>query len=134
MAGVSTKGVYGLAAMHVLAHAPHLRPMQIREISAMTSISHGYLEQILSALRRAELLNSIRGAQGGYKLAKPAAQISVLEIIETLEGPLCTVEGNVGQSVVLEAFWGSMMAQIRTLFSLKLSEIDQMFHPYHYDI
>ena len=134
MAGISSKGVYGLAAMHILSHAPHQRPMQIREIAAMSSISHGYLEQILSALRRAGLVTSIRGASGGYRLARRASEITVLEIIESLDGPLCQTEGNVGASVILEAFWQSINEKVRALFALKLSEIDQMYQPYHYDI
>jgi len=134
MAGISSKGIYGLAAMHVLSHAPQQRPMQIREIAAMTSISHGYLEQILSTLRRAGLVTSIRGASGGYQLARHASQITVLEIIEVLEGPLCRIEGNVGASVILEAFWQGINEKVRDLFAMKLSEIDQLFQPYHYDI
>lgn len=135
MAGISSKGIYGLAAMHVLSHAPRQRTMQIREIAAMTGISHGYLEQILSALRRAGLLQSIRGASGGYRLSRGAAQITVLEIIEALEGTLCAHESeNVGSSAILEAFWQDMEAKIRELFSVKLSEIDQVYQPFHYTI
>lgn len=134
MAGISSKGVYGLAAMHVLSHAPQQRPMQIKEISAMTAISHGYLEQLLSALRRAGLVSSLRGAAGGYQLARRASEITVLEIVEALEGPLCRIEGNVGQSVILEAFWQGINEKVRALFSMKLSEIDQLYQPYHYDI
>lgn len=135
MAGISSKGIYGLAAMHVLSHAPRQRTMQIREIAAMTGISHGYLEQILSALRRAGLLVSVRGASGGYRLARDASQITVLEIVEALEGTLCAYDGdNVGSSVVLEAFWQDIEAKIRSLFSVKLSEIDQVYQPFHYTI
>lgn len=135
MAGISTKGVYGLAAMHVLAHAPRQRAMQIREIAAMTQISHGYLEQILSTLRRAGLLASIRGVSGGYRLARSASDITVLEILEALEGTLCSFGGdNVGSSVILEAFWHDAAAKMRDVFSLKLSEIDQVYQPYSYSI
>ena len=134
MAGISSKGVYGLAAMHVLSHAPRARAMQIKEIAAMTSISHGYLEQILSILRRAGLVTSIRGASGGYQLARRASEITVLEVIEALEGPLCRTEGNVGSSIILEAFWEGMNEKVRELFNLRLSEVDQMYQPYHYDI
>ena len=134
MAGISSKGVYGLAAMHILSHAPYERAMQIKEIAALSSISHGYLEQILSVLRRAGLVISIRGASGGYKLARRASEITVLEIIECLDGPLCQTEGNVGGSAILESFWHSANAKVRELFALKLSEIDQTYQPYHYDI
>jgi Rrf2 family cysteine metabolism transcriptional repressor len=134
MAGISSKGIYGLAAMHVLSHAPHNRTMQIREIAAMTQISHSYLEQLLSSLRKSGLVQSVRGASGGYRLARPAHEISVLEIIEGLEGPLCRIEGNVGASVILEYFWLDIQEKVKALFSLKLSEIDQAYQPYHYEI
>ena len=134
MAGISTRGIYGLAAMHVLSHAPRSRAMQIKEIAAMTQVSHSYLEQLLSALRKGGLVNSIRGANGGYKLARPAHEIVVLDIIEVLEGALCKIEGNVGASVILEYFWADIHEKVKGLFMLKLSELDQAFQPYHYDI
>lgn len=134
MSGISSKGVYGLAAMHVLSHAPRGRTMQIKEVSAMTQISHSYLEQLLSQLRKSGLVQSIRGAAGGYRLARAAHEITVLEIIEALEGELCKVEGNVGASVILEYFWLDMGERVRKLFSLKLSELDQSYQPYHYEI
>jgi len=134
MAGISSKGIYGLAAMHVLSHAANARAMQIKEVSAMTQISHAYLEQLLSQLRKSELVSSTRGAKGGYKLARPAHEITVLEIIEALEGSLCKVEGNVGASVILEYFWQDMQEKVKTLFKLKLSELDYAYQPYHYEI
>ncbi|HFU73949.1 MAG TPA: Rrf2 family transcriptional regulator [Helicobacteraceae bacterium] len=134
MAGISSKGIYGLAAMHVLSHAANARAMQIKEVAAMTQISHAYLEQLLSQLRKNGLVSSIRGARGGYKLARPAHEITVLEIIEALEGSLCKVEGNVGASVILEYFWQDMQEKVKTLFTLKLSELDYAYQPYHYEI
>ena len=105
MVGVSSKGIYGLAAMHVLSHAPNGRTMQVKEIAAMTSLSHSYLEQLLSQLRKSGLISSVRGASGGYKLSRPPHEITVLEIIESLEGTLFEVDGNVGSSIILESFW-----------------------------
>ncbi|MDP2077671.1 MAG: Rrf2 family transcriptional regulator, partial [Sulfuricurvum sp.] len=105
MAALSSKAIYGLAAMHVLSHSTNGRSMQVKEISAMTQISHGYLEQLLSIMRRQNLVLSIRGASGGYKLARPAHEIEVIEIIEALEGPFYKIEGNVGSSLILEYFW-----------------------------
>ncbi len=134
MAGISSKGIYGLAAMHVLSHAPHGRSMQIKEIAAMTRISHSYLEQLMSVLRRADLVSSIRGVQGGYKLSRPAHEIEVIEIVEALEGALCKIEGNVGASVILEYFWKDIEQKVKALFSLKLSELDQAYQPYYYEI
>ncbi|MFY9143064.1 RrF2 family transcriptional regulator [Sulfuricurvum sp.] len=134
MAALSSKAIYGLAAMHVLSHAPHNRAMQVREISAMTQISHGYLEQLLSILRRNNLVSSIRGASGGYRLARHAHEIEVIDIIEALEGPFYKVEGNVGSSLILEYFWNDIEAKMRALFGMKLSELDQAYQPHFYEI
>lgn len=134
MAALSSKAIYGLAAMHVLSHAPHARAMQVKEIAAMTGISHGYLEQLLSILRRNHLVSSIRGATGGYKLARSAHEIEVIEIIEALEGPFYKIEGNVGSSLILEYFWSDIEVKMRALFGMKLSEIDQSYQPHYYEI
>lgn len=134
MAALSTKAVYGLAAMHVLSHAPYGRAMQVREISAMTQISHGYLEQLLSALRRSNLVSSIRGASGGYKLSRGAHEIEVIEIVEALEGPFYKIDGNVGSSLILEYYWKDVEEKMRSLFSSKLSELDRAYQPHFYDI
>ena len=134
MAALSSKAIYGLAAMHVLSHAPHARAMQVREIAAMTQISHGYLEQLLSILRRNNLVSSIRGASGGYKLSRPSHEIEVIEIIEALEGPFYKIEGNVGSSLILEYFWGDIEDKMRELFGMKLSELDQAYQPHYYEI
>ncbi|MFZ2889887.1 RrF2 family transcriptional regulator [Sulfuricurvum sp.] len=134
MAALSSKAIYGLAAMHVLSHAPYSRMMQVREISAMTQISHGYLEQLFSLLRRNNLVISIRGASGGYKLARPSHEIEVIEILEALEGPFYKIEGNVGSSLILEYFWGDVEEKMRSLFGMKLSELDQAYQPHYYEI
>lgn len=134
MAALSSKAIYGLAAMHVLSHAPRARAMQVREISAMTQISHGYLEQLLSILRRNNLVTSIRGASGGYKLSRPSHDIEVIDIIEALEGPFYKIEGNTGSSLILEYFWGDIEEKMRGLFGMKLSELDQAYQPHYYEI
>ncbi len=134
MAALSSKAIYGLAAMHVLSHAPRSRAMQVREIAAMTQISHGYLEQLLSILRRNNLVTSIRGASGGYKLSRPSHEIEVIEIIEALEGPFYKIEGNLGSSLILEYFWADIEEKMRGLFGMKLSELDQAYQPHYYEI
>ena len=128
MIGVSSKGLYGLAAMHVLSHAVNGRTMQVKEIAAMTSVSHSYLEQLLSQLRKSGLLISVRGANGGYKLSRKAHEI------ESLEGSVFEMEGNVGSSIILESFWLDIQKKVRELFALKLSEIDQAYQPFSYTI
>ena len=134
MVGISTKGVYGVAAMYTLSQAPANRLMQIKEIAASTQISHGYLEQILATLKKSDLVVSIRGASGGYKLSRDSSQITVLEIIESLEGKLFVPAQSVGASVVLDSFWADMQEKVRKEFSVKLSELDSAYQTYFYEI
>lgn len=94
---LSTKGRYGLKAMFDLAMHDGKGPVSLAAIAERQGISIHYLEQLVSPLRKAGLLKSVRGAQGGYLLAKSPMEISVKEVLELLEGPLapaaCVVEG-----------------------------------------
>ena len=85
---LSTKGRYGVKAMVDLAINYGEEPVSIKSISERQSISEYYLEQLFSTLRRAELIKSIRGAQGGYILNRSPEQITIHQIIEVLEGPI----------------------------------------------
>lgn len=134
MVGVSTKGVYAIAAMYALSRSSDSKLMQIREIAAVTQISHGYLEQILSTLKKSSLVVSIRGANGGYKLSRNAGEINALEIIEAVEGKLLVPHENGGASVVLDSFWLDMQEQTRKVFDVSLSELDKSYQMYFYEI
>lgn len=84
---LSCKNEYALLAlMELAAHYTNGEPLQIRQISAHQNIPDRYLEQVLATLRRAGLVRSQRGARGGYILAREPWQISLLEIMNSLEG------------------------------------------------
>ena len=85
---LSTKGRYGVKAMVDLAIHYGESPISIKSISQRQGISEYYLEQLFSALRKAKLIKSIRGAQGGYVLNKLSEEITVADIMEVLEGPI----------------------------------------------
>jgi Rrf2 family protein len=85
---LSTKGRYGLKMMFELAKQYGSGTMSLKDIAKNQGLSETYLEQLISHMRKAGLVNSVRGAQGGYELAKLPAEITVGEIIRTLEGPL----------------------------------------------
>lgn len=85
---LSTKGRYGVKAMVDLAIHYGESPISIKSISQRQGISEYYLEQLFSALRKAKLIKSIRGAQGGYVLNKLPKEITVADIMEVLEGPI----------------------------------------------
>lgn len=134
MVTVSTKGIYAVAAMHALYNAPNAKLVQIKEIAAMTQISHGYLEQILATLKKSSLVSSIRGVNGGYKLARSAQEIVVLEIIGAVEGKLFEPTQHVGASVILDSFWSEMQERVRAQFEVKLSDLDKSYQTYFYEI
>lgn len=88
---LSTKGRYGLRAILDLALHEEEGNISISAISERTRITVNYLEQLISKLRKAGIVTSIRGAQGGYKLAKDMKEISVGDILRALEGDLAPV-------------------------------------------
>lgn len=85
---ISTRGRYGLRALLEIAKTPKEGPVNIRDISRKQKMSVTYLEQILHRLKKAGLIESVRGAKGGYLLAKKENKITVREIIDVLDGPL----------------------------------------------
>ncbi len=84
---LSTRGKYGLYAMYYLAQHEGEGPQSLQSITA-TGVPRQYLEQLLGNLRRAGLVSTVRGAQGGYQLARRPAEITLLDIIDAMEGPL----------------------------------------------
>ena len=89
---ISTKGRYGLRALIDLAQYSEIEPVSISSIAARQDISERYLEQLMTLLKKAELVKSIRGAGGGYVLAKGTGEISVGDVLRALEGSLEPVE------------------------------------------
>ena len=87
---ISTKGRYGLKA--VLDIAMHDETSSVSSIAARQCISENYLERLIAMLKKAGIVNSLRGAQGGYVLARPADEISVGEVLRALEGDLNPVD------------------------------------------
>ena len=89
---ISTKGRYALRMMLDIAQHGAGEPVRIRDISVRQDISVKYLEQIVSALVRAEFLVSVRGPQGGYRLARQPSTYTVGSILRVTEGSLVPVE------------------------------------------
>lgn len=89
---LSTRGRYGLRALIDLAVNSETESVSISSIALRQGISEAYLEQLMAKLKKAGLVVSMRGAQGGYKLARPAKQISVGDVLRALEGNLDAVQ------------------------------------------
>lgn len=88
----STKGRYGLRAMIEIASRQHEGPVPTHVIAENQELSERYLEQLLTPLKKAGLVKSIRGAQGGYVLGRNSAQITAGDVIRVLEGPIAPVD------------------------------------------
>jgi Rrf2 family transcriptional regulator, cysteine metabolism repressor len=87
MISITTKSPYALQALAELGRSGD-GPIPIGELARRREIPVQFLEQLFATLRRAGLLKSQRGVKGGYTFARPPAEITVLEVVELLEGPL----------------------------------------------
>jgi Rrf2 family protein len=88
MISITSKSVYALSALVELAHHEGGDPMPVSEIARRRDLPAQFLEQLFGTLRRANIVISRRGVKGGYVLARPASEISALEIVQTLDGEI----------------------------------------------
>jgi Rrf2 family transcriptional regulator, cysteine metabolism repressor len=94
----STKAEYGVRLMVELGRradagaAGEPSPVSLAEVASAEMLPLAYLEHLVAKLREAGLVSSVRGAHGGYRLARPASEIAMLEVVEALEGPIAPME------------------------------------------
>ena len=88
---LSTRGHYGLKAMFDLAQNYGSGPISLKTVAERQNLSDHYLEQLFAMLKKSKLVKSMRGAQGGYVLAREPAEIKVGDVIRALEGPIAPV-------------------------------------------
>lgn len=88
----TAKTEYGVRAILDIALNAQEDPTQVKEIAQRQAIPERFLEQVMTALRKGGLVESLRGAQGGYLLAKPPSEITLADIIGALEGPMILME------------------------------------------
>jgi Rrf2 family protein len=121
---VSAKSDYAVRAMTELA-AQGGGPVKGEQLAAAQQIPPKFLEAILAQLRQAGLLQSRRGAEGGYWLARPAAEISIADIIRAADGPLARVRGQRPEAVSYEGsarrlteVWVALRASLRAVLEI----------------
>jgi Rrf2 family protein len=88
MISITTKSPYALQALAELGRSGDAGPVPIGELAKRRDIPVQFLEQLFAVLRRAGVLRSQRGVKGGYSFGRPPAEITVLELVELLDGPL----------------------------------------------
>lgn len=117
---ISAKADYAVRAAVELASTADDKPVKAERIATAQEIPLNFLENILSELRHAGIVRSHRGAEGGFRLAKPADQLTVADIIRAVEGPLASVRGGPpeetaypGASETLPRVWIAVRASLR---------------------
>jgi len=99
MLSITTKSPYAVRALAELARSGNAAPVPIGELAKRRDIPVQFLEQLFAVLRRAGLLKSQRGVKGGYSFARQPSEITVLEVVELLDGPV----GGGAESVFADA-------------------------------
>ncbi len=128
---ISTKGRYGLRILLDLALHDDGTPRMIRDIAGSQQISEKYISRLIIELRKAGMVKSVRGSRGGYRIARYPKNLTVLDIVEVMEGPVSILdcvttpgccdrlEGCAACSV-----WGEINAEIRkSLAKVTLQDI-----------
>ena len=117
---ISTKGRYGVRILLDLARHENGNPRLIRDIAESQQISEKYISRLIIDLRRAGMVCSIRGAKGGFRLAKNPREVTLLDIVEVMEGPLSIVDCVRtpekclrSQHCVTREIWDHLNAEIR---------------------
>jgi Rrf2 family transcriptional regulator, cysteine metabolism repressor len=111
MISVTSKSRYAVVAMAELARSGDGGPIPIAQIAERRDMPVQFLEQLFSTLRRGGLLNSQRGVKGGYTLARPAEDITVLEVVQALDGKV----GEEGKEA--GGIWAEGVEALRGVFS-----------------
>lgn len=106
MISITSKSVYALSALVELALHEGGDPIPVSELARRRRLPAQFLEQLFGQLRRANIVASRRGVKGGYVLAKPAAQINALEVVQALDGEISEEQLNIRP-------WGEIVGALR---------------------
>ncbi len=122
---VSCKVEYGLRALLDLALHARQGPVLSRDTAHRQGIPETYLNQLLLQMRRGGIVTSVRGPRGGHLLARPAREITMLEVVEALEGPIVVLPEGVAApaSPETEAALGMLWDDVRTIMRGHLSKV-----------
>jgi len=140
----TTKAEYGVRLLIELGSQPGSQPVSLKAIADAENLPLAYLERIVALLKRANLVESTRGAHGGYRLARPAEEIAMNEVVLALEGSvapmncfveedgdgrvLCSHHDDSGRGCATKLLWTRVQANVlKTLADTSLAELVE-FH------
>jgi Rrf2 family protein len=120
---VSAKSDYALRALIEMASREDGRAVSAEELGRLQEIPHGFLQAILADLRRAGVVMSQRGQSGGWRMGRPASEVSVADVIRAVDGPLVSVYGLRPEAVsynesaqILQHVWIAARTALREVF------------------
>jgi Rrf2 family protein len=127
---ISARGEYAVRAALELAVA-YPATLSVQELADVQQLPRKFLETILSDLRRGDVVQSIRGSEGGYRLMRPPHEMSVAAVLRAVDGPLATVRGHrpeqthyTGSSEHLPTLWVAVRAAVRNVLDeISLSQL-----------
>lgn len=132
---LTKRGDYAVRAMLALARAPRAERLSVRRIAEAMDIPGRFLPQVMTDLVRAGLVEAISGRSGGYRLTRPASHISLLQVVEAVEGDsrrrTCVLRGGPcgldGHCDVHDVFFAAQDAMLSTLSSASLASLPRRF-------
>ncbi len=139
---ISTKGRYGLRALVDLAYNAKDTTVSLVSVAGRQNISLNYLEQVFSSMRKAGILKSVKGSQGGYMLAVKPEELTVEQILEVLEGKFSIVDEDVTdgelnnvQTAIQELVWSPIDEKVNTfLASITLADLVEEYQKLNADV
>jgi Rrf2 family protein len=123
MLTIGSKSKYGILAVLSLAENHGRGLLQIKDVARRNSIPSQFLGQIFNLLVKADIVTGVRGKNGGYKLSRPPANITVLEIIELLEGGIEFVEKNSLADDAVNTLFRQAEAKLREVFNVTFEDL-----------
>ena len=122
MLGISSKTIYAIAALKELDTLENNAVLKIKEIAASACIPQNFLEQILLELKKQGLLVSVKGAHGGYRLAKSLQDITLKDVVLVLETDIFS-DVYQTDNPALKLFWDDLKNSVSKSFEIPLSEL-----------
>ena len=122
MVGISSKTIYAIAALQELGSVEESRVLKIKDIATNANVPQNFLEQILLELKKQGLLISVKGAHGGYKLARSLKDITLRDVVVVLESDIFS-DISQTDNAALKLFWEDIKENVAKVFEIPLSEL-----------
>jgi len=122
MVGISNKTIYAIAALYELSAVDEGSVLKIKTIASNADVPQNFLEQILLELKKQGLLISVKGAHGGYKLARSLKEITLKDVVLVLESDIFS-DVSQNYNSALKLFWNDVKINVAKVFEIPLSEL-----------